>query len=118
MNSKDDAFFYQQHVDKIIGIESEALKPLQNIKDPSLLKQVSTVTQPKWQEAKHLLEETTAYKLNSQMADHRKRLEEYVDLRIKQTDLIILALQGHENVDSELNQNTENINRLLQQLKE
>jgi rhomboid protease GluP len=113
MNSNDDSWVYQQHVEKIVGIEAEALKPLQNIKDPMLLKEVATVTQPKWQEAKHLLEETSMYKLNGQLVNHRKMLEQYLDLRIKQTDLIIIALQGHENVDSELNRYTENINALL-----
>jgi rhomboid protease GluP len=117
MNSKDDSLVYQQHVEKIVGIEAEAMKPLRNIKDPMLLKEVATVTQPKWQEAKHLLEETRTYKLDDKLASHRKMLEQYVDLRIKQTDLIIIALQGHENVDSELNRYTENINALLEQIQ-
>ncbi|SHE96940.1 rhomboid family intramembrane serine protease [Flavisolibacter ginsengisoli] len=117
MNSNDDSWVYQQHVEKIVGIEAEALKPLQNIKDPMLLKEVATVTQPKWQEAKHLLEETSMYKLNGQLVNHRKMLEQYLDLRIKQTDLIIIALQGHENVDSELNRYTENINVLLERMQ-
>ncbi|HJW18224.1 MAG TPA: rhomboid family intramembrane serine protease, partial [Flavisolibacter sp.] len=117
MNSKDDSWVYQQHVEKIVGIEAEAMKPLQNIKDPMLLKEVATVTQPKWQEAKHLLEETRTYKLDSKLVSHRKMLEQYIDLRIKQTDLIIIALQGHENVDSELNRYTQNINALLEQIQ-
>jgi rhomboid protease GluP len=118
VNSKDDAFFYQQHYDKIINIEAEAMKPLDNLQDPYILKEVATVSQPKWQEARKLLEETAAYKLNEHLINHRKMLEQYVDLRIKQTDLIIIALQGHENVDSELDQYTKNIDKLLQRMQE
>lgn len=117
MNAKDDTLVYEQHVNRIISLEAEAMKPLQNLKDPYLLKEVATVTQPKWQEAKKILDETRAYKLSENLVNHRKILGQYVDLRVKQTDLLIIALQGHENVDSELNQYTESINKLLQQMK-
>jgi len=117
MNAKDDTLVYEQHVNKIISLEAEAMKPLQNLKDPSLLKEVAMVTQPKWQEAKKILDETSTYKLSENLVNHRKMLGQYVDLRVKQTDLLIIALQGHENVDSELNQYTESINKLLQQMK-
>jgi hypothetical protein len=61
------------------------------------------------------MDETANYELGQKLSEHRKLLKEYIELRIKQTDLIIISLQGRENVDAELDDLTKQINEKIDQ---
>jgi len=116
--SKDDTLVYQQHLEQFGQIEEAALNPLRDPNNPSLLKEVSTISQPKWAEAKKVMDETAGYRLNAALKSRQKLLRQYIDLRIQQTDLIILALQGHEDVDKELDSVSLAINEKIKQIQE
>lgn len=117
-SSKDDATAYQKHIEQFAKIEEVAVSPLKNLNDPSLLKQVSTITQPKWAEAKKIMDETAGYKLSSGLKKNQDLLRQYIDLRIQQTDLIILVLQGHEDANKELESVSSAINEKIKELQQ
>lgn len=116
--AKDDATDYRQHIEQFGKMEETALGPLRNANDPSLLKKLSTISQPKWAEAKKLMDETAGYRLSPALKDHQTLIRQYIDLRIRQTDLLILALQGHDDVNKELDSVSSAVNEKIKQLQE
>jgi rhomboid protease GluP len=115
--SHSDDLMYQQKVEELVKIENKALAPFSktNISKEDLLHEVATISQVQWQKAKEIMDEAANYKLGQKLSEHRKLLKEYIDLRIKHTDLIIISLQGRENVDAELEDLTKQINEKIDQ---
>ncbi|NTS42496.1 rhomboid family intramembrane serine protease [Flavisolibacter sp. BT320] len=115
--SNNDAGVYAQKVDEVLAIQEKAIAPLQNYtSDDDLLTKLSTVSQVEWAKAKAILDETKAYKLDDNLSKHRKLLQDYIALRIRHTDLAIVALQGKEDVAAELDNLANQINENLVQL--
>lgn len=99
--SRTDDLAYQQTLERFQKIEEDALQPLKNLNSDSLLYRLEHVSQDKWNEAKQLMDETGNYKLDTEKTRQRNLLKEYVDLRIQQTDLLILSMQQNHNSDVE-----------------
>jgi rhomboid protease GluP len=121
-NSKDDTVAYQEKLQKLQKLEEEALKPLRktNVTEYDLMQAVTHTSQVKWQEAKKLIGETSGYELPQPLAQQRTMLKEYIDLRIQQTDLIVLSLsENHDkDVEIDLQKITEQINEKLKKFEE
>ena len=113
-----DEAAYHQKVEEIMKIQEVALAPFNNANasNEEMLRDLSTIAQVKWQEAKKIIDETEKFKLDKNLDAHRQLLKEYIDLRLKHTDLAIISLQGRENVDAELqevsNQISQNVARM------
>lgn len=115
--SRNDAGVYAQKVDEVLAIQEKAIAPLQNYtSDDDLLSKLSTISQVEWAKARLILDETKAYKLDDNLSRHRKLLQDYVALRIRHTDLAIVALQGKEDVAAELDELADQINKNLVKL--
>jgi rhomboid protease GluP len=121
-NSKDDTVAYQEKLQKLQKLEEEALQPLRktNVTEYDLMQAVTHTSQVKWQEAKQLIGETSGYELPQPLAQQRTMLKEYIDLRIQQTDLIVLSLnENHDkDVEGDLQKITEQINEKLKKFEE
>jgi rhomboid protease GluP len=121
-NSKDYTVAYQEKLQKLQKLEEEALEPLRktNSTEYDLMQAVTHTSQVKWQEAKKLINETSGYELPQPLAQQRTMLKEYIDLRIQQTDLIVLSLnENHDkDVESDLQKITEQINEKLKKFEE
>lgn len=117
-NKSNDAAAYQQKVETILKIQDKALAPLnkKNVSDADILHDVSTISQVQWAEAKKVIDEADDYKLPEELVRHRKLMKQYIDLRIKHTDLLIISLQGKENVDAELNDIVKEINESVESM--
>jgi hypothetical protein len=64
------------------------------------------------------MDETAGYKLSSALKKNQDLLRQYIDLRIQQTDLIILVLQGHEDANKELESVSSAINEKIKALQQ
>jgi rhomboid protease GluP len=121
-NSKDDTVAYEEKLQKLQKLEEEALAPLRktNSTEYDLMQAVTHTSQVKWQEAKKLIGETSGYELPQPLAQQRTMLKEYIDLRIQQTDLIVLSLnENHDKeVETDLQKITEQINEKLKKFEE
>ncbi|MBA2746198.1 MAG: rhomboid family intramembrane serine protease [Flavisolibacter sp.] len=111
--AKNDTLAYDRKIDAILVHQDSALAPLKITDGTELLKQVSTISQPHWQEAKKLIEATGAYVLPKILEEHRALMMEYIDLRLEHTNLIILALQGREDVNEELEAVVQKLNTIV-----
>jgi len=120
-NSESDDLAYQQKLEKFQKIEEEALQPLRNLNvDSSTLSyRLTHVSQDKWQEAKRLMDETNKYKLDKGRLRQRNLLRDYIDLRIQQTNLIILSLQqNHDSdVEKDLNDVSQKVQDKIEEIK-
>jgi rhomboid protease GluP len=117
-SSHQDGAAYSKKVDEVQQIEAKALAPFQSYaSDADLLSKLSRVSQVEWAKAKTIMDETEGYQLDAALAKHRKLLREYVDLRIRHTDLAIIALQGREKVDAELDAVAKQINEKIEEMQ-
>lgn len=117
-STHQDGAAYNKKVDEVLQIQDTAMAPFKSYtSDSDLLSKLSQVSQVQWAKAKAIMEETDKYKLDEAMAKHRKLLEEYIDLRIRHTDLAIIALQGHEKVDAELDSLSKQINQKIAEME-
>ncbi|HEY1022421.1 MAG TPA: rhomboid family intramembrane serine protease [Flavisolibacter sp.] len=109
--SNNDAALYAKKVDEVLSLQEKAMAPLKSYtSDDDLLSKLATISQVEWAKAKTIMDETGAYQLDENLTRHRKLLSDYVTLRIRHNDLSIIALQGRENVDAELEELTRQIN--------
>lgn len=119
--SHSDDLAYQQKLEKFQKIEDEALEPLRNLNvDSSTLSyNLTHVSQDKWKEAKKLMDEASNYNLDQTRSRQRKLFSEYIDLRIQQTDLIILSLQqNHDNdVENDLKEVSQKVQEKIEEIK-
>lgn len=119
-NSSDDRLAYQQKLEKVATLEDEALEPLKHANEDSAFSyKITHVSQGKWQEAKKLMEATSNYKLDTRYSHNRKLMKEYIDLRIQQTDLIVLSMQPNHDADVEkdLKAVSEKINEKIDEIQ-
>lgn len=117
-STSQDGALYQKKVDEVLKIQDTAMAPFKSFtSDADLLSKLARVAQPEWAKAKTIMAETEHYRLDDTMAKHRKLLKEYIDLRIRYNDLSIMALQGHEKVDGELEALAKEINDKVQQMQ-
>jgi rhomboid protease GluP len=110
--SHNDTLAYQQKLEKFQRIEEDALQPLRNANNDSLMYRLTHISQDKWKEAKQLMDETGNYKLDAAQSRQRKLLKDYVDLRIQQTDLLILSMQ--QNPDSSVEKDLKEVSQKVQ----
>ena len=117
--SQSDDLAYQQRLEKFGKIEDEALQPLRTPNNSSLLYQLTHVSQSKWQDAKKLMDETSTYHLDTANIRQRNLLRDYIQLRIKQTDLLILSLQEHHDstVEKDLEDVTWKVQKEIEEIQ-
>jgi rhomboid protease GluP len=113
--SHNDDLAYQRTLEKFQRVEEEALQPFRNPNaDSSTLSYGLTHTsQVKWKEAKKLIDDTQNYSLDAARNRQRSFLMDYVDLRIQQTDLLILSLQ--QNHDDDVEKDLKEISQKVQE---
>lgn len=97
--------------------EELAMKPLREQRyDESTLE---TVTLYQWQKADEIVKDMERYNLGERFAKTTVKLREYVDLRIKFTELMLEMVKSDtEEGGDELNKMAEEINRVIQELGE
>ena len=119
-DGNSSALVYQQKIEKVFELEEAALKPFRegNEDNNVMLENLEKISRKKWQQAQDIMEETQEYDLDENTARHRELLTEYVELRNKHTALAIRSLKGDENVNSELQEVTDQIESTLDKLKE
>ena len=110
--SHSDAPAYEQKLKKFQKIEEDALQPLRNANSDSLMYRLTHISQDKWKEAKQLMDETNNYKLDTPQSRLRSLLKDYVELRIQQTDLLILSMQ--QNHDSAVETDLKEVSQKVQ----
>jgi hypothetical protein len=116
--SVDHSLAYSKKLESFSAIEGKAIAPLQkeNITDEDLLEELSSISKPRWQQAKTLIEETKAYELEGVRARERNLLAEYIELRIRETDLLIQVLKGDESSNEELGKVSDLIRKKLEEI--
>jgi hypothetical protein len=119
-DSHNDAIAYNEKVEEVLKLQDKALAPLKqtNVTDAELMHDISTVSQVQWQQAKKIFDETSGYQLDKKLSTHRKLMQEYIELRMKHTDLLIIALGGKENVNAELDELGKQINEKVEQMQQ
>jgi hypothetical protein len=77
------------------------------------------ISQDKWKEAKQLMDETNNYKLDTPQSRLRSLLKDYVELRIQQTDLLILSMQqNHDSaVETELKEVSQKVQDKIEEIQ-
>ncbi|MBO9681155.1 MAG: rhomboid family intramembrane serine protease [Flavisolibacter sp.] len=119
-SSGNDHLAYEQKLEKLWKLEEEAVEPLKHANvDPEFSHKLTHISQVKWGEAKNLMDETDSYKLNEPYTRLRKLLKEYIDLRIQQTNLIVLSMQENHDADveSDLKTVSEKINEKIKEIQ-
>ncbi len=80
---------------------------------------METVTLYQWQKADEIVRDMERYNLGERFAKTTVKLREYVDLRIKFTELMLEMIKSDtEEGGDELNKMAEEINRVIQELGE
>lgn len=80
---------------------------------------METVTLYQWQKADEIVKDMERYNLGERFAKTTVKLREYVDLRIKFTELMLEMIKSDtEEGGDELNKMAEEINRVIQELGE
>jgi len=80
---------------------------------------LETVTLYQWQKADEIVKDMERYNLGERFAKTTVKLREYVDLRIKFTELMLEMIKSDtEEGGDELNKMAEEINRVIQELGE
>lgn len=118
-SASSDDLAYQQELETIWKLEEEAVEPLKNAgTDPEFGYKMTHVTQVKWAEAKKLMNEMSRYKLSPRFKRQQQLLTEYIDLRIQQTDLIILSMQENHDgdVENDLRSVSQRINDKIEEI--
>jgi rhomboid protease GluP len=115
-NSSDDNIAYQKKVDMILELQDSAMAAETQGDNPAKSNAMMMNAKKDWQLAHEIIDGTMSYELDKGLSHHRSLLREYIDLRIKYTDLKIKRLQGHE-VDAELDSITSQINEKVNQMK-
>lgn len=116
--SHQDGTLYSKKVDEVLQLQDKAMAPFKSYtSDADLLSKLSRVSHVEWAKAKAMMAETDKYKLSEAMSNHRRLLKEYIDLRIRYNDLSIIALQGREKVDTELEALGKQINEKVAQME-
>lgn len=78
---------------------------------------METVTLYQWQKADEIVRDMERYNLGERFAKTTVKLREYVDLRIKFTELMLEMIKSDtEEGGDELNKMAEEINRVIQEL--
>jgi rhomboid protease GluP len=115
-NIKDDSVAYDKKIDEIMKLQEEATTVMEYGNGDDLLYLVSTVSQPKWEKAKEIIDETKTFILSPPLVNHRRLMAEYIDLRIEHVNLVIIALQGREVVNDEIEVIVKRINEVTDQI--
>jgi len=117
-DSTNDALAYQKKVDEILVIQDKAMAPFteRDSTGAEKINDISAVSSIQWAEAKKVMDETEGYKLSTELSLHRKLLKEYIDLRIKHTDLLIQSFEGKQNLDAELGELVKQINEKVAEM--
>ena len=114
----DDSRIYQQRIQQFSQLEEKALQPLKDSTATvdQLSQQLEGTSLPTWQQTKKLWEETKVYKLNGVQTKQRQLLDQYIDLRIQQTHLLLQSLSGQNTAGDELQQVNTSINNKIDSL--
>lgn len=119
--SHSDRVAYQEKLERIQKLEDEALQPLRDptVDSATLSYRLTHVSQDKWQEAKKLVDETSDYKLDSPQLRIRNLLKDYIELRIQETDLLILSLQQNHDgdVEKDLKEVSQKVERKIDEIR-
>ncbi|MGZ5287668.1 MAG: rhomboid family intramembrane serine protease [Flavisolibacter sp.] len=112
----DHSTKYMQALESFEEIEIKALAPLNQDDTQIMLQEVIAISKPEWQKAKDLIDKTSAYNLNPKLSKNRQLVSEYIDLRIRQTDLIIKTLQGDPSANEELSTMVDKLNAKVDEI--
>ncbi len=107
---------YVHAIESFQEIEMRALAPLNNDDPEKMLSEVRSISKPEWEKAKKLMEQTSGYNLNPSLARNRQLINEYIDLRIRHTGLIIRSLEGDDAANHELTAIGDSINNIITEI--
>lgn len=118
---KDDTAKFEKDFSHFAELEEKALKPLRNASDTTsavaFVNQLTDITKPAWIESKKVFENTRSYQLNDFLKERRKKFENYIDLRILQTDLLIARNTNNDvSIDKRIDSVTTEINKVVESL--
>jgi rhomboid protease GluP len=111
---QDDSLQFEKDFNQFIALEAKAMKPLQSFSTSNaaetFTKDLQNISLPAWQQNKKLLEKANNYHLNNYMQQRKNMLQQYVNLRLRQTQLFI-QFATKENLD-----NNEQLTTINQQI--
>ena len=89
LTASNDVLYFQHALNQFSLLEEKAISPLQHdIPEESLADSLNTVSLPAWKEAKKDLAATKQYNLPDLLVQQRDLMDDYIDLRIKETNLL------------------------------
>ncbi|MCU0321868.1 MAG: rhomboid family intramembrane serine protease [Chitinophagaceae bacterium] len=93
--SKNDDITYLQKLEEIVVLEKQAIAPLnmQNITQQELTNMLTNTSLPNWQKSKSIISTTLSLNLsNEKLTKQRMHFRDYINLRIRETELLIISI--------------------------
>jgi rhomboid protease GluP len=118
---QDDTAKFQKDFSRFAAPEDTALSPLKNVDSSTstaeFVDQLKNISKPAWAQSKQIFEQTKNYRLNDFLQERRKKFEEYIDLRMLQTDLLIARnTEDDPSYDKRIDSVSNKINTIIDSL--
>jgi rhomboid protease GluP len=120
ITGKNDSVRFEQFMVQLIKIEEKAIEPRNNLagkSDEEIVNILQNTCSVAWQEAKTEVDKTMQWKLPEELSKKRQYLKEYIDLRIRENQLMITSIKQGANADAtEINEVRKSIDNISKQL--
>ncbi|MDB5246945.1 MAG: rhomboid family intrarane serine protease [Segetibacter sp.] len=121
-NARDDSFEFEMAVMKVNQIEVKAMTQMQRLQEKTneeASKFLRDTALPEWKHFQKEIMKTGSYSLDSKFKHKRKLLNQYAQLRVRQTELIYKAIaEDTGKYEAEINEVSEKIDKIIDQLGE
>jgi rhomboid protease GluP len=113
---QSDDMLFEKTQNEFAIAETEAMKAFEG--GDASVEGIDNIMMPQWKKAKKIIDESADYKLNKRNSFIRASLQEYIDLRIKLTELARKAIsENSTEYDKEANELADRINKVVDDLK-
>ena len=119
-NAKDDSLQFEKEVMKLNQIELRAMTQMQQLQSKTNTEAAQVLKDsalPQWRHFQEEIMKTDVYRLDDQFKHKRELLSKYAELRVRQTELIYKSINEEtEKYSSEINEVSDNIDKIIDQL--
>lgn len=121
VTGKNDSVRFEQFLQQFIKIEERAIEPRKSLAGKSqedILVILQNNCSPAWEEAKLAIDKTMQWKLSDRLSKKREYLKKYIDLRIRENQLLIASIkQGTDDNATEIDEVQKSIDDVIKHLE-